>query len=212
MNNRQVAQITGSAIVLMAITAFFAVSTYHQFASIQDNSALVEKLASDQQYFRLGIAAWVVILICDLVASWGLYVVFRNDNQALALLSSGFRLIYTAILGNAITYLLIANLAVEAVDIQLYLQAFEATWSYGLIVFGGHLMLLGAVVYKAKAPIIWAILLLIAGVGYLLINTGGLLLPNFETYQSAIEMVFMLPMILGEIGLAIWLIIHGGKE
>ncbi len=53
---------------------------------------------------------------------------------------------------------------------------------------------------------------IVAGVALIIItNLGNLLLPNYETLIATIETIFMLPMIAGEVGLALWLLFKGGK-
>ena len=53
--------------------------------------------------------------------------------------------------------------------------------------------------------------MIMASFGYLLTDGANLLLPDSEAFISTLEMIFMLPMILGEVGLALWLLIKGLK-
>jgi len=63
-------------------------------------------------------------------------------------------------------------------------------------------------VFKTKkVPKILAVLLVLAALGYLLIHIMPLLPSFFGNYKSLIDLIFMAPMILGELGLAIWLLI-----
>ncbi len=53
---------------------------------------------------------------------------------------------------------------------------------------------------------------IVAGVALIIItNLGNLLLPAHQTFIATIELVFMVPMIASEIGLALWLLFKGGK-
>ena len=80
------------------------------------------------------------------------------------------------------------------------------------MVFGCHLFLLGYLVFKSGfIPRFLGILLIIASIGYLISNIGILLLSNYEDYKTAIDLIFIAPMIGGEMGLAFWLLFKGGK-
>ena len=51
--------------------------------------------------------------------------------------------------------------------------------------------------------------MIIAFLGYLITNIANLLLPEYEIYKAIIEWIFILPMVVGEVGLALWLLIKG---
>jgi hypothetical protein len=145
-----------------------------------------------------------------------------DENRKLALATSGLRLVYTAILGMAIfNFFLILNVLkgtdlvpLEEISqkVMLYLKSFENTWTFGLIVFGFHLLVLGILVLKTRnIHRFWGILLTFAGVSYILISSSKLIFPDLESPIKTVEMVLSLPMAFGEIGFAVWLIIRGGK-
>ena len=54
-------------------------------------------------------------------------------------------------------------------------------------------------------------LTLIAGISYVFVHLLKLGSPNAEMTKN-LEMILALPMAIGELGLAIWLLIKGGKE
>ena len=57
-----------------------------------------------------------------------------------------------------------------------------------------------------------SILLLIAGIGYVFSNSLALLITDYKSIRDNVEAVFILPMILGELSFAIWMLAKGGKE
>ena len=62
-----------------------------------------------------------------------------------------------------------------------------------------------------KIPkILWYITLL-AGISYVIVSLLKLGSPNSEMINSLV-MILALPMTIGELGLAIWLLIKGGKR
>lgn len=226
-SQRQAALVAGFAIVIMAAAAGFAASYVLDSLFVPgDAAATANNIEASELLFRSGIFGWLIILICDVLAAWGLYVFLKPVNQSLSLLSSWFRLIYTAVLGTALLNFVIVLLLISGADylaafetaqlqalVLIFLNGFNNLWSIGLVVFGIHLLLLGYLVLKSGfIPKIWAVLLLIASLGYMITNVANLLVPNYEAYKGTIELIFILPMILGELGLAFWLLFRGGKE
>lgn len=143
------------------------------------------------------------------------------------MLTAWFRLIYSIILGIAISNLVLSLLLLNRGNelfseiendqmvpmVLFFINGFKEIWSFGLIIFGLHLLGLGYLTFKSGVvPKVWSILLTFAALGYIITNVGSLLLSTFENYKHTIEILFILPMILGEMGLAIWLLLKGGKE
>ncbi|MCB0661972.1 MAG: DUF4386 domain-containing protein [Saprospiraceae bacterium] len=225
LSNRQIALATGISIVLMAVLAGMVMGMVHTPLIVPENPSLTYgNLISQTTTFRMGILGWTGILITDIIAAWGLYLYFKPRNNSLSLLAGWFRLAYAAILGFAIVQLIIVVLLTQTGTgwlenpgekeflTMLFLNGFQSTWSFGLIIFGLHLLILGWLVWSDKLILkILSVLILISAVGYLLTNTLNILMPDYETIKPTLETVFMLPMVLGEVGLAIWLIIKGGK-
>lgn len=124
------------------------------------------------------------------------------------------RLIYTAVFGLA-TYFLLENLNLSETDTELInanVQSFQSVWSAGLIIFGIHVFLIGILMklHNRIPKILWY-LTLIAGLSYILVHILKLI-PGQSEIASNLEMVLALPMALGELGLAIWLIVKGGEN
>jgi len=179
---------------------------------VADNDNLTtENIINDISLFKTGIIGWVVIFICDLIVSLGVYLLFQEKNNKLALSTAWLRFFYTIILGIAISRLIMVSISYE--NLIYNLNLFNEIWSFGLTIFGLHLICLSYLFYNES---VWnkliSLLLILAGIGYLVTYIGELVLPNFGNYKQTIEMIFMAPMILGEIGFAIWLLIKGGKN
>lgn len=91
-------------------------------------------------------------------------------------------------------------------------ESFRNLWSLGLIVFGLHLLGLAYLsILNDRMPNFFGVLLIIAGFGYLLVHILRLVPAIPVDTVDLIESILMLPMALGEILLAIWLIIKGGN-
>ena len=212
LTNRNTALITGFSIILMALAAGYSVGNVFGSLMVADNENLTtENIINNMSFFKTGIIGWVVIFICDLVVSIGIYLLFKEKNNKLALYTACLRFLYTIILGIAISRLIIIAITYE--NLIHNINLFNHIWSFGLTIFGLHLICLSYLFYNKS---VWnkliSLLLILAGIGYLVTYIGELVLPNFGNYKQTIEMIFMAPMILGEIGFAIYLLIKGGKS
>lgn len=85
-------------------------------------------------------------------------------------------------------------------------------WSLGLIVFGAHLFALAYLVLKSGfIPKVFGGLLLLAAACYFGSNIANLLMANYEQYKKTVDMIIGLPLAASELGLAVWLLLKGGK-
>lgn len=226
-STRTAALVAGLSILIMAITAGFSVGYVNETLIVADDAfTSFENIRNSLTLFRAGILGWLIILLCDVLAAWGLYVLFKKVNPSLSLITAWLRLAYTMTLWIAIlSYITVLLLASDEPFLStipsdqlsayaiLFLQAFESTWSLGLIIFGVHLLSLAYLLKQSPfVPKLWSILILIAGLGYVFIHLTNLILPQYEDVWAIVEMIFMLPMILGELGLGVWLIVKGVKN
>jgi len=211
--NRKFALIAGISILIMAIAAAFTYGYIHNTLVVPGNSeATLNNLNSNQFLFVIEILGWQFILLCDVVVAWALYGFFKNENRQLSIFTASTRIIYSAFLGAAIYYLIQISRTENGNLVMFFLQNFESTWSFGLIIFGFHLFLLGVLVLKSKyIHSFWGILLVFAAISYVIIHSSKLLSPEFESQIKLAETILSLPMAFGEIGFAFWLIIRGGK-
>ena len=212
-NQRTVAKYTGYSLILMAIIAGFSFG--YAFPKIFDNNQLelVQKtLIENLGLYKFMLFGILLVILLDILVSWTLYLYFRNDNRKLALYSFIFRIIYTLIFCIA-TYFLTKNIGQEnnTMVIENY-KSFEFTWSIGLIIFGVHLLIVGLLMkfHKLIPSILWY-LTIIAGASYILVHVLKIAVPLLTELTNNLNNILALPMALGELGLAIWLIIKGGK-
>ncbi len=90
-------------------------------------------------------------------------------------------------------------------QVNLLLDAFRYEWSFGLILFGIHLLLLGYLVYRSGyIPRILGILLAIAGLGWIIYELSPYLLP-------ATDPGFLMITFMGEVIFMLWLLIRGWR-
>ena len=216
---RTAALMAGIGLLIMVIAAPFAELFVYPKLVVPDNAAETAKnIIANKTLFVSGIFGYLITFICDLLVSWALYVLLKPVNENLSLLTAWFRLVYTIIalvaLLNLVTVLQLLNtssyLTVFQTDqlhaqVMLCLNAFRSHFHFGILFFCIHLGLLGYLVFRSKyIPRILGVLLIIAGLGYLLTTLKPFLFPNinldFATYTFYGELIFML-----------WLLIKGSR-
>ena len=222
---RKAAIVSGVAILVMTVGAVVATNlTIGSLIVKGDAVTTTNNIITSEVLFRSGIFSWLIILICDVLAAWGLYIFLKPVNKLLSLLMAWFRLVYAAILGTALLNYVNVLLLISGDDyvssfgiekfqsqVMLSLDAFGSMWSVGLMVFGLHIFLLGYLAFKSGyIPKVWGVLLLIASFGYVITNSAKLLMPTYDNYKTEFELIFIIPM-LSEVGLGIWLLIKGVK-
>lgn len=220
------ARITGFSLLLMAVIALFANFFVFESLIVPGNAAVtVENLLANDLLFRFGIAGFIIVLLLDVVVSWSLYILLRQVNKHLALLAAGFRLVFTAIFAAAMfnflsvlqliggeMYLATMETSQLQAQVMLLIDAFNNGWLIGLVFFGFHLLLVGYLVFKSDfMPKIIGVLVMLAGLGYLIDNFAQVLLSNYIDYAMLFLLIVVIPGVIGEVTLAIWLLVKGKK-
>ena len=210
---RTIAKITGYSLVLMALIAGFSLGfAYTKFSDSSQLEFAQKKLTENMELYKLMLVGIILVIILDILISWTLFQYFKNDNKKLAILSFVSRIFYTLLFCIA-TYYLTIN--IEQTNNKIVLEnykKFEKIWSFGLIVFGIHLLFIGLLMklHQLVPKILWYITIL-AGFSYITVHILKTTCPKLTEFTRTLNNILALPMALGEIGLAIWLIIKGGK-
>lgn len=184
------------------------------FAAIFANFFVIESLINtplvtiqeNHSYVRAGILAFLITVVFDVVVAWTLYELFKEN--ILTVLSTLFRMMHAVIMGVAIFALPATLASVSSEEILQQVDTFNTIWLIGLFFFGFHLILLGNIIGKPK---IITFFLIFAGIMYITDTAAHFILPNYEAYGSVFLALVAIPSVLGEMSLAIWLIIKGGK-
>lgn len=223
---RQAAIVAGLGLLIMAIAAFFANFSVVQGLVVPGDAAkTASNIIANQMLFRFGMAGFVVVLICDVLVAWALYLFLKTVNQSLSLLAAIFRLVYTAIFAAALFNLSNAfqmlsgtqypnTFTPEQVQAQVMmsLESFQYGWLIGLVFFGFHLLVLAYLVMKSSyVPKVLGVLLLTAALGYIVDSFAHFLLPNYADYKPLFLLIVAVPGTIGELSLCLWLLIKGGK-
>jgi len=211
------------AIFVLAIFANFFVLTPVMGAG--DPAATANEIADGLGMFRAGLVSFLIVFVLDVAIAWALFIFFRGVGRDLSLLTAWFRLVYTVFLGIALVsfFLVLQLLSDEVVrrpfesgqvdaQITVLLDAFNYAWLIGLACFGVHLALLGYLVLRSvNVPSVIGVLLIAAGFAYALDTLSHAVLANYEDYEAIFTAIVTIPAVLGEMSLAIWLLLRGTR-
>ncbi|MFD0959267.1 DUF4386 domain-containing protein [Paenibacillus chungangensis] len=220
---KQSAIIAGLSLLIMSIAAAFSYGFVHSSLIISgDPMTTLDNIRGSRFLFNMETLGWLVIIITDLLVSWSFYIFLKPVHPEYSLLAGWLRLLYTAVLAIAVSHLVVANsiadsttllkLDVMASQVMHSVTSFESIWSFGLILFGLHLLVIGLVAWKAKQiPRIISVLLAAAGFSYTLIHLMYSFVPQLDHVTSSLETLLSVPMFVGELGFGLWLLIKGRK-
>jgi len=214
---RQAALIVGFAQLLNPVS--YAEFTIYPKLVIPGNiGETVANIGSHHGLFITALFCYLINFIEDIIIAWGLYILLTPVNRALALLAAWFRLIYTAIalcgLFNLATvyrmlttpeYLWMFGSGPLQAQVNLLLHSFRYDYSFALVIFGIHLLLIGYLIIRSRYIPWWlGILLVINGLGWVINSLQPYLYPDAD-------LGFIFITFLPELVLMLWLLIRGWK-
>ena len=210
-SQRFIAKITGYALVIMALTAGFSFGyAYPKFFDINQFEFAQTNLTNNIELYMLMLFGILIIILLDILVSWTLYQYFKNDHNELALFSLIFRIIYTILFCIA-TYYLTLNLGstTNVIVLENY-ESFDKMWALGLIFFGIHLLIIGRLMKLHQLiPLILWCLTIFAGFSYIVVHSIKIFFSELNELTETLNVILAIPMALGELGLAVWLIVKG---
>jgi hypothetical protein len=216
---RLAGRIAGWGILAMVLIAPFAEFYVRRRLVVPgDGGATATNITAHETLFRLGIVAFLVVIILDVVVAWGLYVLLEPVSRSVSVLMSWARLVFAVIFGVAVVDLLNAVNLVTAgtspaalepaqlnAQMMASLDAFSTGWAVALVFFGIHLSLIGYLALKSGyMPKLVGILLVVAGLGYAADSFILFLVPEYVATAAMFTFV-------GELVLALWLVIRARK-
>ena len=190
-----------------------------------DAAQTANNILSNEILFRGGMVSWLIVLICDIIIAWALYIFLKPVNKSISLLGAWFRIVYTAIFAITQFNLLIVLILLSGADyltvfntnqlnslVLLFLNGFNYGFLIGLVFFGVHLLFVSHLIIRSDyIPKILGILLLLSSLGYIIDSFANFLLSNYEDYKIIFLIIVAVPGIIGELYLTLWLLIKGTK-
>jgi hypothetical protein len=214
---RQSALTAGVALTALAVVAGAAyVGVVQRLVTTGDATATARDISASAGLFRLGIAAFALVVVLDVVVAWALRTFFEPVHKDLATLAAWLRLSYAAVFAVAISQLVgalhllsdapyLATLSIDQrhTEALLKIETFQDIWNVGYVLFGSHLVVLGYLASRSGyVPRFIGVLLVIAGAGYIIDSFGQLLAANYTLHVAAFSFV-------GEAVLMLWLLVKG---
>jgi hypothetical protein len=185
-------------------------------------AATATNIMANDGLFRLGFVSDLFMLVFDLSLALILFQLLKPVSTTLALAAALTRLAMDATLGlnllnhfNALLLLSSAEyLQAFSTDqlhalISLSFEAHAVGYAIGLIFFAFHCLVLAYLVYRSDLfPTIFSPLLAAAFLSYLIDSSAIFLIPGYDTADYP---YVMLPALIAEVALCLWLIIKGVK-
>jgi hypothetical protein len=198
----------GAGLLLMSALAGFGYQVAVKGLVTQGNAA---KTATDimahQDLFRFGVLSLFVVVALDVLVAWALYRVFKPVSERISRLAAWLRIIYAGIFTVAISQLVgvldLSGTAQLRTHVLGRINTFTDIWDAGLVLFGFYLLLIAYLAYRSSyMPKLLAVLLAIAGLGYLFDSFGRAAgsSPDVSTFTF-----------IGEFLLAVWLVTRGRR-
>jgi len=211
-SKRKFALVAAIGLLLMAILAPFA--QFFVLANLivpTDAAATTTNIAASIGLFGAAVAAFSIVAILDVAVAWGMYVLLRPVNGHAALVVAWLRVVYAVVFAYALLNLFdvaqllnwasAPTLQSDQLDTQVAtsVAAFQNGWDLALVIFGLHLIGLGALLYRSvDFPRPLGGLVVLAGTGYLADALGRMFVPGYTLTVSTFTFV-------GEALLIVWL-------
>ncbi len=218
---RSTARIAGLLYVLIIVGGGFAEAVVRQPLLVAgDAAATATNISANLELIRWGFAADIVALVLHVALFTIVYDLFRIVDRRTALLVLGFMVVSAAVQASALLlhiaplYLLDGSQALVSFDesklqalAYLSLRLQTAGYTIALLFFGCCAFGTGCLVYRSGfAPRLLGLLMCVAGICYFANSLLFFVAPQLSS------MALLLPALLGEGGLALWLLLIGIDE
>lgn len=176
------------------------------FIDADNVSVTIEKIAANEQLFRLGILGGLLTQVIQVFVALKLNQLFKKTHGQMALFMMVSVLMGVPIaMVNELNYFAVLESLGNEEQVTMFLSIHDYGLQIAQIFWGLWLFPMGALVYKAVNLPKWiGILLILAGAGYMTDSFVALLGINIEVVFS--EFTF-----IGELALVFWLLVKGGK-
>ena len=215
MKQRVSAFTTGISLVAMAIIGGYALGfALPSFYPLSEVAGYSEKMKDAIVLYKNMLNCIAIVLLLDLIVSYTIFSFFKEVDNKTAFICAILRVVYTVIFGLSTLYL-VKNLSYDHLtnsQLESNFELFFRVWNLGLTLFGVHVFLVGLLM-KAQGSIpsyLWYTTLF-AGICYTALYLLKLA-PYSQPLATILEPVLVLPMAVGELGLAIWLLVKSGKK
>ena len=178
----------------------------------------VQNVQTHADVFARQILCYLSNYVGDIIIAWALYLLLAPVNRALSLLASVFQWVYAAVglqgvlqlvdvlrlvRGGAYVKTFGATQLQGQVDVLLKSHRYE--WSFILILFGLHLVLVGYLIFRSRYLPKWlGIVVFVVGAGWTIVPLRPFLFPS-----ANLDWFFIVS--FGELLLPLWLLAVGWR-
>ncbi len=214
--NTNIFKLTGFLYLLVILCAGASQGYIRGGLIVYNDVALsVANILENKSLFRLGITLDLIAFILDVIITILLYQIFKGYGKSLAIVMSAFRLVAHPAIGsiNLLNHyyglqLISKGNALNALDSsqsEILGMFFLDGHSFGYLIagafFGIHCVLLGVLICRSKiVSNLFGVLLIGAGIGYLIESFGNFNFPGYEFYTA---LIVGITAAIGEVSLTI---------
>lgn len=217
---RRLARLTGLLYIPLLVFGMFAPIIFETFIVPGDSVATADRILGSRAIFSASLVSWIVIVVVDVAISVVFYALLEPVSRLLSAVSAALRLTYSIVIAAILPqlfhgYSLLSDptrgARFEATILEdqalSYLESFGVGFQFALVIFGIHLVFLGALLHRSRLlPVFFGIVLVVAGVGYVLDSLGRFFLPDLA---GPLTPLLLAPALIGELGLTVWLLTRG---
>lgn len=217
---RRLARMAGALYLINILCGAFAIGLVHATVFASDPATTAANIQAQQQLYRAGLAAHVVVTVTNVPLAVLFYELFKVVNRRIALLTAFFILVATAIeaagLLNEFAPLVLLGAgsgtgAVPATQLQglafVHVQLAQYHYTLYTVFFGLDILCLAYLVLRSRfLPRAIAVLLAVDGLAYLVYSFTHFLAPGWA--PSLVPWI-QLPAPLAEGAFSLWLLIFG---
>lgn len=210
---RGAAVTAGAGLLAMAAVAMPANAVLQPLTGAAGPAELAVRLADGVGAARVAVLAFVVIVVLDVLVAWGLARFLQRDTPSLATLAGWLRVGYAGMLGAAVITLGEGVRASDPAAAWAGIQGFAEGWRLALLVFGVHLVVVGAALFRSTGVPRWlAGAVVLSGLAYVVDTVVRTLLADPSAPGLALTVAVAVPAMVGELGLAVWLLVRGRRS
>jgi hypothetical protein len=214
-------RVAGFLYLIIIVCGLFTEFYVRSSLIVPDDAAqTASNIMANETLFRAGFVSDLIMLLSDLALAIVFYKLLKPVSQTLALAAVATRLAMDATLGINLLNHFYAVLLLGGADyltafdshqlhalVNLFLEAHGIGYSIGLVFFAVHCLILGILFYKSEYfPKLFAFLLASAFVSYMIDSFAKFLIAGYNTADYP---VVMLPALIAEVSLCLWLLIKG---
>jgi hypothetical protein len=204
-------------LVVIAGGLFAQLYVRGQLIVVGDAEATLRSIAEHESLWRWGVAVHLLYLVSAIMVNLLVAGLFRS---ALARVALVLALTGTTIEAMSLLFTYVPVAIIENGDAlsglsgdqraalsYLAVRVFSTGFGFSLLFFGGFCVLIGVLILRSRlTPRVLGVLMIGAGVCYVVNTVAGILAP---AVAAAINPAILVPCLLGELALALWLLIKG---